>query len=83
MPIPNHLIELDRHRQGGAGEELRPALGATIGLTAGVLLVAILTLAFVGLSFWALLGVPAVGVILGAVAGTLLPQGSAGGGPGV
>ncbi|MDX6546193.1 MAG: hypothetical protein QOG02_1967 [Gaiellales bacterium] len=49
-----------------------PALGATTGLTAGVLLVAVVTVVFVGLSLWALLGIPIVGVVLGATVGMLL-----------
>jgi hypothetical protein len=77
MSAPNQLIELDRLSRRGSDPEMKrvviePALGATIGLTAGVLLAAVLTLAFVGLSVWGLLGIPTAGVILGATAGMLL-----------
>ncbi|MDX6546841.1 MAG: hypothetical protein QOG33_391 [Gaiellales bacterium] len=68
MSVPNQSIKLDRHPQR-SGAQIGTALGATIGLTAGVLLVAVATLMFVGLSLWALLGVPIVGVILGALTG--------------
>jgi hypothetical protein len=77
MSAPHQLIEFDRQPQRGPDPELTrivigPALGATIGLTASVLLVAAVTLVFVGLSIWALLGIPVVGVILGAIVGMLL-----------
>ena len=76
MSAPNQLIELDRLPPRGPDPEMKravigPALGATIGLTAGVLLAAVITLVFVGLSVWGLLGIPIAGVILGATAGML------------
>ena len=68
MSAPNQLIEFDRSPQRVV---IGPALGATIGLTAGVLLAAVITLVFVGLSVWGLLGIPIAGVILGATIGML------------
>jgi hypothetical protein len=77
MSASNQLIEFDRHPQRGSHPDqqrvvIGPVLGATIGLTAGVLLVAIATVMFVGLSIWALFGIPIVGVGLGAMVGMLL-----------